>query len=318
MPSLAVCPTVRLQAGHYAAEISPSAGGRLLSLTYTDGHPPIDCIVPWRGEEPFHTHDWPKAGAFVMLPFTNRLAPAQFMWCGKDITLDNASPTQQGLHGFGHRSPWQLLQTTSSSAELQMVHAGADAEWPWSFEANLMYQLSEEGLRVQISVCNTSAEAMPLSLGWHPFLPYSAAPPNTTDAWRVLAQRQHVIGLDGLGHAEVSMTQGPIQTFSLPAKQAGTVAFENYTGQIKLPLNRDWQLTLRSQHAPHLLIHTPLGFSHVCVEPITALPGALRGTALAHQLLSLESGKSRSLVCNLGLEVASKTSSRATLQHANS
>jgi aldose 1-epimerase len=216
-----------------------------------------------------------------MLPFTNRLAPAQFMWCGKDITLDNASPTQQGLHGFGHRRPWQLLQTTSSSAELQMVHAGADAEWPWSFEANLMYQLSEEGLRVQISVANTCAEAMPLSLGWHPFLPCSAATPNTTDAWRVLAQRQHEIGLDGLGHAEASMTQGPMQTFSLPVKQAGTVAFENYSGQIKLPLSQDWQLTLRSQHAPHLLIHTPLALSHVCVEPISALPGALLHTATA-------------------------------------
>lgn len=317
MPSLAVCPTVRLQAGHYVAEISPSAGGRLLSLTHTHGSAPIDCIVPWRGEEPFHTHDWPKAGAFVMLPFTNRLAPAQFMWCGKDITIDNASPTQQGLHGFGHRSPWQLLQTTNSSAELQMGHAGADAEWPWSFEANLTYQLSKEGLRVQISVCNTSAEAMPLSLGWHPFLPYAAATPDPIDVWRVHAQRQHVIGLDGLGHAEASMTQGPMQTFPLPVEQAGTVAFENYSGQIKLPLTRDWQLTLRSQHAPHLLIHTPLGFNHVCVEPITALPGALRSAATSHKLLSLLPGESRSLVCSLGLEDASDTGIRAASQPAS-
>ena len=311
MPPLAVCPTVRIPAGHYVAEISPSAGGRLLSLTYTDGQPPIDCIVPWRSEEPFHPHDWPKAGAFVMLPFTNRLAPAQFMWFGKDITLDNASPTQQGLHGFGHRRPWQLMQTTSSSAELHMGHAGADAEWPWSFEARLVYQLSEAGLRVQISVCNTFAEAMPLSLGWHPFLPYAAATPKTTEAWRVHAQRQHVIGLDGLGRAEAGMPQGPMQTFPLPLEQAGTVAYENYSGQIKLPLNRDWQLALRSQHASHLLIHTPLGFSHVCVEPINALPGALLYTATAQKLLSLAPGESRSLVCTLGLEVASETSNRS-------
>jgi aldose 1-epimerase len=317
MPPLVVFPTVHLQAGHYAAEISPSAAGRLLSLTYTDGHPPIDCIVPWRGEEPFHPHDWPKAGAFVMLPFTNRLAPAQFMWSGQVITLDNASPTLQGLHGFGHRRPWQLLQTTGSSAELHLRHLGADAEWPWSFEARLVYQLSEAGLQVQLSVCNTSEEAMPLSLGWHPFLPYAAATPNPIDAWRVHAQRQHVIGLDGLGHAEAGLTQGPMQTFPLPVEQAGTVAFENYSGQIKLPLTRDWQLTLRSQHAPHLLIHTPLGLSHVCVEPITALPGALRCTALAHKLLSLAPGESRSLVCSLGLEDASDTTIRAASQPAS-
>jgi aldose 1-epimerase len=310
MPPLAVGPKVRLQAGRYVAEISPSAGGRLLSLTYTDGSPPINCIVPWRSEEPFHPHDWPKAGAFVMLPFTNRLAPAQFKWCGKDITLDNASPSQQGLHGFGHRRPWQLLQTTSSSAELLMKHASADAEWPWSFEANLLYQLGEAGLRVQVSVRNTSSETMPLSLGWHPFLPYAAATPNATEAWCVKARRQHEIGLDGLGHAEAGMTQGPMQTFALPVAQAGTIAFENFAGQVNLPLTRDWQLTLHSQHVPHLLIHTPLGFSHVCVEPISALPGALLYTGTAEKLLSLAPSESRSLVCTLGLDVASKTSSR--------
>ena len=289
----------------------------MLSLIYTDGHLPVDCIVPWRSEESFNAHDWPKAGAFVMLPFTNRLAPAQFMWSGQVITLDNDSPTQQGLHGFGHRRPWQLLQTTSSSAELHLRHSGADAEWPWSFEARVEYQLNEAGLRVQISVCNTCAESMPLSLGWHPFLPYAVATPSTTEAWRVHAQRQHVIGLDGLGRAEAGMPQGPMQTFPLPVKQAGTVAFESYSGQIKLPLTRDWQLTLRSQHAPHLLIHTPLGFNHVCVEPITALPGALRCTATAHKLLSLAPGESRSLVCSLGLEDASDTSIRAASQPAS-
>ncbi|PIT77677.1 hypothetical protein [Limnohabitans sp. B9-3] len=307
MPDLAVCPKVRLQAGRYAAEISPSAGGRLLSLTYKDGQTPIDCIVPWPNEELFHPHDWPKAGAFVMLPFTNRLAPAQFMWFGKDITLDNASPSQQGLHGFGHRRPWQLLQATRSSAELQMVHAGADSEWPWSFEAGLLYKLSEAGLQVQISVRNTSSEVMPLSLGWHPFLPNAASASHHTDTWRVHAQRQHAIGLDGLGRAEAGMTQGPMQTFPLPLEQAGTIAYENYSGQVKLPLTRDWQLTLRSQHAPHLLIHTPLGFRHVCVEPISALPGALRFTALAQELLSLSPSENRSLVCTLCLEGASET-----------
>jgi galactose mutarotase-like enzyme len=60
-----------------------------------------------------------------------------------------------------------------------------------------------------------------------------------------------------------------------------------------------------------------LGLSHVCVEPITALPGALRCTALAHKLLSLAPGESRSLVCSLGLEDASDTTIRAASQPAS-
>ena len=310
-PPLAIGPTVRLQAGRYAAEISPSAGGRLLSLTYTDGHSPMDCIVPWRGDGPFDPHDWPKAGAFVMLPFTNRLSPAQFMWCGQTITLNNASAHQQGLHGFGHRRPWQLVQSTSSRAELQMSHAGADSEWPWSLEARLVYQLSEVGLQVQVAVCNTSSQTMPLSLGWHPFLPYAASASTRMAAGGVHAQQQHTIGLDGLGQAQAGLAQGPMQTFPLPLEQAGTIAFENYSGHVNLPLAQSWQLALRSQHAPHLLIHTPLGFSHVCVEPISSLPGALLHSALSPELLSLAPGMSRALVCTLGLEATAETGCRA-------
>jgi hypothetical protein len=64
MPALEINPTVRIQAGPYAAEISPSAGGRLLSLTYAEANQALDCIVPWQGHDAFEAHDWPKAGAF--------------------------------------------------------------------------------------------------------------------------------------------------------------------------------------------------------------------------------------------------------------
>ena len=273
-----------------------------MSLTYTDSLQSVNCIVPWCGSDGFSEHDWPKAGAFVMLPFTNRLAPAQFMWQGQAITLKNGSPIGQGLHGFGHRRPWQLLQTTSSSAELQLLHTTPDFEWPWPFEASLVYLLSDDGLRVELSVHNTSAEVMPVSLGWHPFLPHATALSGGADECLIHAQRQHVIGLDGLGQAEASMLQEPMQTFSLPMQQVGTIAFENYSGRVAVPLNTDWQLTISSQHAPHLLIHIPHGLRYLCVEPIGTLPGALKKNAKLQNHLALAQGETRSLVCALGLE----------------
>ncbi len=302
MPALEVNPTVRIQAGSYTAEISPSAGGRLLSLTYTDANQALDCIVPWQGNDKFDAHDWPKAGAFVMLPFTNRLAPAQFNWYDQTITLHNGSPTGQGLHGFGHRRPWQLRLIRPESAELVLFHPAQDAEWPWPFEAALKYQLNEVGLRLELTVCNTSNRVMPLSLGWHPFLPLSTVRPEDLGDYFIHAQRQHDIGLNGLGLPKLYTEQLPLQPFALPNKEAGTTAFEHYSGHLEIPLNANWRLIMASKHAAHLLVHAPLELQHLCVEPISALPGALKQDITIKSQLALEPGCTGTLVCTLGMQ----------------
>ena len=305
MSALEINPTFRIQAGSYTAEISPSAGGRLLSLIYTDANQQLDCIVPWQRSGKFEAHDWPKAGAFVMLPFTNRLAPAEFNWQGQTIKLHNGSPSGQGLHGLGHRRPWQLRLKGPENVELVLVHPTQDAEWPWSFEATLTYQLSEAGLRMALSVCNTSTEVMPLSLGWHPFLHLPTLRPESSGGYFVHAQRQHTIGLDGLGLAELSVEQLPMQAFALPTEEAGTIAFENYSGTVGMPLTANWRLVMTSEHAAHLLVHTPLGLKHLCVEPISALPGTLKQEIRTKNQLGLEPGCTGKLVCTLGLKAIS-------------
>lgn len=305
MPALHINPIIRIQAGPYAAEISPSAGGRLLSLTYTDANQFLDCIVPWQVSDSFESHDWPKAGAFVMLPFTNRMSPAQFSWQDQVITLHNGSPSGQGLHGFGHRRPWQLRRIRPQSAEMVLMHPAHDAEWPWPFEATLFYQLSETGLRVELTVCNTSTGVMPLSLGWHPFLPHSNVRPEDPSEYAIHAQRQHAIGLEGLGLAELSIEQVPMQIFALPTEQAGTTAFEHYSGSVLLPLSANWRLAMTSEHAAHLLVHTPPELRHLCVEPISALPGALKQDVRTKNQLGLNPGCTSTLVCTLGLQAIS-------------
>lgn len=309
MPALEINPTVRIQAGSYTAEISPSAGGRLLSLIYKDAKQPLDCIVPWQGSDRFEAHDWPKAGAFVMLPFTNRLAPAEFNWQGQSVSLHNGSSTGQGLHGFGHRRCWQLHHVRPEFAELVLSHPTEDEEWPWSFEATLAYQLSEAGLRMSLTLRNTSTGVMPLSLGWHPFLPYSNVCSKDSGDYFVHAQRQHAIGLNGLGLAELSMAQLPRQVFALTTEEAGTTAFENYSGTVKVPLTENWNLVMSSEHAAHLLVHTPPGLRHLCVEPISALPGALKQDIRTKNQLRLEQGCTSQLVCTLGLKAISATPS---------
>jgi len=304
MAVLQVNPTVRIGAGGYEAIISPSAGARLLKLTYSYNNRLIDCVVPFAQVESIDAHHWPKAGAFVMLPFTNRLEPAEFEWQGRLIALENGSHSGQGLHGFGHRREWSIIDMSDSHIALESVHFASSKEWPWTFQAKLIYSVNALGLSVALSLCNTDTTPMPVSLGWHPFIAFSASDALEKNMLKFSAFKAHDIGLDGLGVALLSEASPFKQAFTLKGINASTTAFENFSGDVEIFLEKNLRLKLMSQHAPHLLVHRPKELPFVCIEPVGALPGALKHYTKAQKdrELSLYPGAWQHLVCSLGVE----------------
>jgi len=304
MPSLQVNPTVRIHSGGYEATISPSAGARLLKLTYEHNNQHIDCVVPFGQVTHIDAHQWPKAGAFVMLPFTNRLDPAQFEWQGRQVNLVNGSSSGQGLHGFGHRSDWKIVDSSDTHVALEWNHSVSSSEWPWVFHAKLAYSVSALGLSVALSVCNADISSMPVSLGWHPFIPLQSLDVSETNRLKFCASRTHDIGLDGLGMALLSEEVSVQHVFTMDGKTACTTAYECFAGDVEIFLEKNLCLKLMSQHAPHLLVHRPKDLPFVCVEPIGSLPGALKYYTQAQKEheLSLHPGNWRHLVCSLGVE----------------
>lgn len=304
MPWLQVEPTVSIQAGGYEAIISPSAGARLSQLTYNHNNRQIDCVVPFNQIASIDAHQWPKAGAFVMLPFTNRLDPAEFEWQGRLIDLENGSNSGQGLHGFGHRRDWTITDTSDSQVALEYNHTTSSAEWPWTFHAKLVYSVSALGLSVALSVRNTDISSMPVSLGWHPFIPLQTSDAPVNSMLRFSASRMHDIGLDGLGIAHLSETPLTQHVFTMDVKAASTTAFENFSGDVEIFLEKNLRLKIMSQHAPHLLVHRPNKLPFVCVEPVGSLPGALKHYTQAQKdrELSLAAGEWKHLICSLDVE----------------
>ena len=73
---------VELHAGAYTATVAPAAGGRVASLSWHSGATQCPLLVGWDGR-PFDEHHWPKAGAFPMLPFANRLPRDGFRFRGR-------------------------------------------------------------------------------------------------------------------------------------------------------------------------------------------------------------------------------------------
>ena len=309
MPSLQVNPTVRIHADGYEATISPSAGARLLKLTYDHNHQHIDCVVPFGPVTHIDAHHWPKAGAFVMLPFTNRLDPAEFEWQGRQVHLVNGSSSGQGLHGFGHRNDWTIVDASDSHVALEWNHSVSSPEWPWTFHAKLMYGVSALGLSVALSVCNTDLSSMPVSLGWHPFIPLPSLDVSETNRLQFSASRMHDIGLDGLGMALLSEEVSAQHVFTMDGKTASTAAYECFGGDVEMFIENNLRLKITSQYAPHLLVHRPRELPFVCVEPVGSLPGALKNytQVQSDRELCLNPGEWRHLVCSLGAETVVKS-----------
>lgn len=254
-------PQLRLEACGYRATLLPSAGGRVGSLSWHGAGHWHDLLVPIEDKH-FDEHQWPKAGAFAMLPFANRLPPEGF--CFRDRQV-KPSPGPQGfaMHGFMHRQPWDVVTASADSAELRCTHAGQAQGWPWAFMATQHVRLGAGGLSVAITLTNLSSEPMPFGAGWHPYHPRAGA-----QGLAFSASRRHPLGADGRACAP-----GLAAVTDLAAGE--TVAFEGWQRQALLGLAPQLRVRIGGEGWDKLVLHRPASQGYVCVEPVTTLPGSL-------------------------------------------
>ena len=300
---LRVDATIRLALGNYEACIAPAAGARLTSLVWHGRPAPLECVMPWHHVGDFDAHQWPKAGAFPMLPFTNRLRNARFDWGSQTVQLTPQQDQPHGLHGVGHRRSWEVVQASSDVLTLSLTHQEPDADWPWSFAAEVRYALTPDGLQVSISLQNTSPADMPAALGWHPFVPLAAPEPGQSGYVKLMARQSHAMSADGLARAPLSSANAPVHKFLAPTFTPQTTAYEGWDGQFLLEVDSKHSLCVSSSDAAHLVVHVPAKPGYLCIEPITALPGALENYSSAQKQrhLALAPGATRRMTCCLGL-----------------
>ncbi|MBN9115340.1 MAG: hypothetical protein J0I36_08620, partial [Pandoraea sp.] len=90
---------IRLAAGALVAEVQPGCGARLARLARRDTHGDVfDYLVPL-GNDPFSSDEWPKAGAFPMLPYTNMLRDDTLHWRERAIVARETPAASSSLHG---------------------------------------------------------------------------------------------------------------------------------------------------------------------------------------------------------------------------
>ncbi len=144
--------------------ILPEMGGSLSFLK----HNGVDILRPTDLTK--DKLDANQTAMFVMLPYPGRIRGGSFTYWG---ILRKVPKTHSGfqdpIHGDGWKSAWQIIRQDTTSVVLGLSHNKDEGGYPFTYQAELTYTLTPDGLTVQIAVTNPGVLPMPCGLGVHPF-----------------------------------------------------------------------------------------------------------------------------------------------------
>ncbi len=120
------------------------------------------------------------SGIPFLAPWANRLDQPAFFANGKKYNFDMELGNVRGqipIHGLLSASPYWEVSTVAAdmhsaryTARLRFWrYPDLMAQWPFAHEYEMTYRLSDGELEVRLNVTNLSTEAMPLSVGFHPY-----------------------------------------------------------------------------------------------------------------------------------------------------
>ena len=247
---------LQLAGGAWEAVLWPARGGALAALR----HAGQDLLVPLAGGADPNA-SW--AGAFLMLPWTNRLDEGRLAWPGgtHHFPCDRVAE-RTALHGLSRLHPWAVEHAAADAAVLvQRLHAP-----PYHYEARLHVTLGA-AFRLSLAVTNLGVEGMPFGSGWHPFF---ACGPGTRLSFRAS------------GALKRDARNLPVAVVPSHGVEGGEDSFigldTHFTGwdgtaALTLP-GRRFRLQGEDGWARNLQVFAPPDAGILCVEPVSHVPDA--------------------------------------------
>ncbi|MEP7208844.1 MAG: aldose 1-epimerase, partial [Casimicrobiaceae bacterium] len=230
-----------------------------------------------------------RHACYPLVPYSNRIANGELHFRGRTHQLDrNFGDHPHSIHGVGWQRPWQVVARDDASALLVCAHdpvgsrTAADTRaWPWPFRATQWFTLAADDagatLRARLTVENTGAEAFPVGLGFHPFVPRDAGT---------------VLGFDARGVWETDATSLPLRHTAIPAalcfepaRAIGTTvldnAFTSWRGETTVfePSTRRLTLLRGDTACSFFVCYVPAEQPFIAIEPVTQMTDAFNRAA---------------------------------------
>ncbi len=258
---------VALSAGDLSLDLAPALGGSVASFRLAQ----LDLFRPLPADE---THAV-RSGMFPMVPFANCIRDNSFDLDGENYRVTpNMEGSPLNFHGSGWLLPWTLTEQDASRAVLRLD--GAKVDDAYTFDAQQVFDLTEAGLAVELSVTNRAARRLPFSFGQHPWFPRHGA-----THLRFAANGLWTEGTNGVAGV---LTNVPVNcdyaVWRQPplSRQNNCYAGWDGTAHIAWP-ERRIGLSMRADPLfSHLMFHVPPSGEPVfCAEPQTNAPCGFDG-----------------------------------------
>ncbi len=195
-------------------------------------------------------------GCYPLVPFSNRVAGAEFLFEGQRHTLPKL-PNGFALHGCGSVLPWDREGCT-----MRLAYPGGEL-WPFAFDAEQIFELSARALIITTRLTSRHTGLAPAAIGQHPFF---ARPEGTS--LRFAAQAVWQNGPDAMPERRVSVPpEWDFTTPRVPDAHADN-CFVGWAGTADI---------VTSTHAVHmqadpifgnLVYYAPVGGNFLCLEPV--------------------------------------------------
>lgn len=157
----------KIQKGNLSVHFCPEIGGSITryDVTKEDGLA-VPLFRPFDESLPLDPLNF---GSFPLTPFSNRIGHGKLSFEGKTY---NVGPAFGGEphpnHGSGWQSAWTLEEKGDDFARLSIRVPKSD-ESPYDYEATQLFQLTESGLSITMTIKNTGEETLPFGTGHHPY-----------------------------------------------------------------------------------------------------------------------------------------------------
>jgi len=243
-------------------------------------------------------------GVPLLAPWANRLEKLGFAFQGKTYLLNpeignlRFDGNRLPIHGLLSFSPlWEVVDAAADANGAHMTsrlefwrHPELMAQFPFAHTIEMTYRLSDATLQVETAIHNLSVDAMPISIGYHPYFNLHDAP---RDQWTVhIGATKHLVLSDKL------LATGESKPMELPDEftLAGRVIDDGF-----------YDLTRQSDGLAHFSVrgkgekievtygpkypvnvtYAPAGKEFICFEPMAAMTNSLNS---GHALQTVAGG----------------------------
>jgi aldose 1-epimerase len=231
-----------------------------------------------------------------LAPWANRLDQDAFWANGKKYLLNPGLGNlrrdlhQKAIHGLLNFSPaWKVAVVDADSDSAWATsrlefwkHPELMAQFPFAHAISMTYRLRSGELHVETSIENLSDEAMPVAIGFHPYLQLHDSP---RDQWKVhLAARDHMV----LNNLLIPTGESHPVAFADPHPLDASQLDDVFTNLVRGPdgLARFWVQGITERitvtYGPKYtvaVVYAPATGSFICFEPMSAITNAFN---LAH------------------------------------